>query len=199
MEQLAAANGLVVRQKKEWKEILTDLETRNKYVVTDPAGSDLFAAAEVGGSTLARLFLKNLRPFSMRVMTLNGNTTLELQRPFRFYFHELVVRDPRRGSVGSVKRRFSVLRRVYAVLDAGGSERFALYGPLLHPWTFEIRQGDKVVGRIVKKWTGIGKEAFTDADTFGVTFPPGIDTNMKATLLGAVFLIDFVHFEDSSG
>ena len=113
MEQLAAASGLIVRQKKEWKEILTDLETRNKYVVTDPAGADLYAAAEVGGSWLARLFLKNLRPFSMRVMTLNGNPTLELQRPFRFYFHEIVVSDPRHGPLGSIKRRFSLLRRVY--------------------------------------------------------------------------------------
>jgi uncharacterized protein YxjI len=199
MEQLAAANGLVVRQKKEWGEILTDFEQRNKYLVTDPAGSDLFAAVETGGSTLARLFLKNLRPFQMQLMTLNGNPTLELERPFRFYFHELIVADPKRGTLGSIKRRFSILRRVYSVLDASGREKFALYGPLLHPWTFEIRQGDKVVGRIVKKWTGIGKEMLTDADTFGVTFPPGCDTSTKATLLGAVFLIDFVHFEDKSG
>ena len=39
------------------------------------------------------------------------------------------------------------------------------------------------------------KESFTDADNFGVAFPANIDVNHKAILLGAVFLIDFVHFE----
>ena len=41
------------------------------------------------------------------------------------------------------------------------------------------------------------KESFTDADNFGITFPKGIDLSQKAVLLGAVFLIDFVHFENS--
>ena len=86
-----------------------------------------------------------------------------------------------------------------ALFDATGRETYQLYGPLLHPWTFEIRQGDKVVGRIVKKWTGIGKEALTDADTFGLTFPPGCTVTQKAVLLGAVLLLDFVHFENSNG
>ena len=30
---------------------------------------------------------------------------------------------------------------------------------------------------------------------FGITFPTELDLNMKGLLLGAVFLIDFVHFE----
>jgi len=40
------------------------------------------------------------------------------------------------------------------------------------------------------------KEGFTDADSFGVTFPADWDVELKALLLGAVFLIDFVHFEN---
>lgn len=39
------------------------------------------------------------------------------------------------------------------------------------------------------------KEAYTDADNFGVTFPLDLDVKMKATLLGAVFLLDFMFFE----
>jgi hypothetical protein len=43
------------------------------------------------------------------------------------------------------------------------------------------------------------KEAFTDADNFGVgvSFPLDLDVKVKATLLGAVFLIDFMFFEKS--
>ena len=35
------------------------------------------------------------------------------------------------------------------------------------------------------------------ADNFGVTFPADLDVTRKSLLLGAVFLIDFVHFERS--
>ena len=37
---------------------------------------------------------------------------------------------------------------------------------------------------------------FTDAQNFGVTFPIDLDVKMKATLLGATFLIDFMYFEN---
>ena len=42
---------------------------------------------------------------------------------------------------------------------------------------------------------GVVKEAFTDADNFSLTFPIDLDVKVKATLLGAVFLIDFMFFE----
>ena len=44
-------------------------------------------------------------------------------------------------------------------------------------------------GQIRKQWSGVVKEAFTDADNFGVTFPMDLDVKVKATMLGAVFLI----------
>ncbi len=53
------------------------------------------------------------------------------------------------------------------------------------------------VGMITKQWTGLVREGFTDADNFGVTFPVDLDVRMKAVLLGAVFLIDFMFFEKS--
>ena len=36
-----------------------------------------------------------------------------------------------------------------------------------------------------------------DADNFGVTFPPNASPEAKAILLGAVFLIDFMFFENN--
>jgi len=197
MDVIANAASLVVQQKKQWGEILAGFAQRNKYLVSDPAHGDLFAAVEEGGSMLARQFLRNIRPFEMRVVRLDGTPALHLRRPFTWYFHELEIRDAKTKLLGRVQRKFSWLRRVYAVQDATGREAYRLYGPAFHPWTFEIRTGDRTVGRIVKKWSGVAKEAFTTADNFGVTFPTGCSADVKATLLGAVFLIDFVHFERS--
>ena len=39
------------------------------------------------------------------------------------------------------------------------------------------------------------KEAFTDMDNFGITFPMDLDVRCKATLIGACFLIDYMFFE----
>ena len=49
--------------------------------------------------------------------------------------------------------------------------------------------GKTEVGKISKKWSGIMKEAFSDADNFGVQFPLDMDVRTKATLIGATFLI----------
>lgn len=56
---------------------------------------------------------------------------------------------------------------------------------------------DVEVGKISKEWSGLAKEAFTDADNFGIQFPEDLDVRMKAVCLGACFLIDFMFFEKS--
>ncbi|MFL2928006.1 MAG: phospholipid scramblase-related protein, partial [Opitutales bacterium] len=62
-------------------------------------------------------------------------------------------------------------------------------------WTFFIKNNGTEYGKITKKWSGLLKESFTEADNFGVVFPEEWDVKVKALFLGAVFLIDFVHFE----
>lgn len=196
MERLSSISGLVVSQQKEWGEILTGFETKNRYAISDVSGSRLYLAAEEAGSTLLRLFLKALRPFTIAVLTENGQVILRVIRPFRFYFHRADVVDSQGQTIGVIERRFSVLRRIYSVLDSSGEEVFQLFGPILHPWTFQIRNDGIEYGKITKKWSGLLKEGFTDADNFGVMFPAEWDVKLKALFLGAVFLIDFVHFEN---
>ncbi len=200
LENLAQANSLIIRQQKEWGEILTGFETKNKYDVMDHFSNPLLEAQEDGDSALTiitRFFLKALRPFTMHLFSPQGTGLFKLTRPFRFYFHELDVSQSNGAPLGKIKRRFALLRRIYSVVDRNGNETFELFGPLLHPWTFQIKRGGQELGKITKKWSGLVKESFTDADNFGIIFPNGIDISQKAVLLGAVFLIDFVHFENS--
>jgi len=196
MDGLSSTSSLVVSQQKEWGEILSGFETKNKYVVSDDSGRRLYLAAEEGGSALTRWFLKALRPFTIAVLADDGQVVLRVVRPFRFYFHRAEIVDSQGRLLGTIQRQFSMLRRIYSVLDASGQEAFQLFGPILHPWTFQIKAGEDEYGKITKKWSGIAKESFTDADNFGVTFPAEWDVRAKAIFLGAVFLIDFVHFEN---
>ena len=195
MDQLAVANTLVVSQKKEWGEIVTGFETKNRYVVLNELGNELYHAREEGGSLLARWFLKAFRPFTIVLTGADGVPALNAERPFRFYFHKLDVRAAGGKLLGTVEREFSWLHRLFRVSDGQGKEICRLHGPLFHPWTFLIRQNDREVGKITKKWSGLLKEGFTDTDNFAAVLPPGMSTEAKSVLLGAVFLIDFVYFE----
>ena len=196
MEKLKSISSVIVNQQKEWGEILSGFETKNKYVVSDMSGNRMYLAAEEAGSTLLRFFLKALRPFTLVVLTESNQVVLRVIRPFRFYFHRAEIVDSQGKSLGVIQKRFSLLRRIYSVLNSSGEEVFQLLGPILHPWTFNIKNNDVEYGKITKKWSGLLKEGFTDADNFGVVFPKEWDIKLKALFLGAVFLIDFVHFEN---
>ena len=196
MDELSVANTLVVSQKKEWGEIVSGFETKNRYVVLNELGNELYRAKEEGGSLLLRLFLKAFRPFTIVLTKGDGQPALRVERPFRFYFHEVDVREAGGKVLGTVVREFSWLHRLFRVSDAQDKEICRLYGPLFHPWTFEIRQNEREVGKITKKWSGLLKEGFTDTDNFAAVLPPGMSAEAKRVLLGAVFLIDFVYFEN---
>src|SRR5512143_3948330 len=87
---------LRVRQKKEWGEILTGIETRNKYQVVGENDEPLFFVGEVEGGlvqVLARMFLKAQRPFTLALKTPDGATLLMLKRPWRWWFAHLDVED----------------------------------------------------------------------------------------------------------
>ena len=196
MEQLQSVTSLAVKQKKEWGEIVSGFETKNKYVVMDQLGNELFYAVEVGGSFLLRSFLRGMRPFTMDILLSSGERVLQLRRPFRFILSHLDIYDRQGTKIGSLQQRFTILKRLYSVYGAEGQCMAQLVGPILHPWTFHVVRNGVEVGSIKKQWSGMGKEMFTDADNFSATFPPDFDEKQKSILLGAIFLIDFVHFEN---
>ncbi|MCG2725214.1 MAG: scramblase [Elusimicrobia bacterium] len=196
MEKLneAGTDSIFVRQKKEWGEILTGFETKNKYAVFNNLNQQIYWAAEQS-SFLARIFLKNWRPLTIHILSVAGHSVLKNTRPFKFYFHEMHISDSNGQHLGTIKRKFSVFTRKFIIEDNQGIELFKIHGPFFHPWTFNILKNDIEVGKILKKWSGMGKEIFTDADNFNITFPVGIDAKQKAVFLGALFLIDLLYFE----
>ena len=101
-----ALNGLVISQKKEWGEIVTGFETKNKYAIFDTAGNELYIAIEEDGSTLMRWFLKSLRPFEISIRTYDNHLVLKVVRPFRFYFHQLNIFNPQGELIGQYKGSF---------------------------------------------------------------------------------------------
>ena len=194
---------LTVRQRKRWLEILTSLDARNTYVVFDEQGNPVLEVQEQGngiGHFLKRIILGAFRPFTAKVEDLSGQRQLlELRRPFRFFFHRLEIVGPDGNLLGAIQRRWTWVRRKYTVEGPTGQEIATLFGPILRPWTFEVQLpgSDLEVGLVQKKWSGLLKEAFTEADNFWVQFASVTDPALRALLFAATVLIDVVHFERS--
>ena len=197
MKELTESREVLVRQKKEMFEAFTGLETQNRYEVFPESGNPLYAA-EVGTGFLSRNFLKQMRPFEVLIADAAQNVRLKVNRPFRMFFHEVSVSDSAGVHLGRVVKRFTFFNRRYEVKDANDRTLYELKGPFFKPWTFRIENALGQTGVITKKWSGFFKEAMTDADNFGLKLDKDVPVEQKAVLLGAVFLIDFVHFENNT-
>ncbi len=134
----------------------------------------------------------------MTIYDTRRDVLLQLRRPFRFFFSLLNVQNKEGSSLGHIERKLAIFSKQYCVYNEEGQEVYEIYGPFIRPWTFEIKQEGRVVGKITKKWSGLLKETFSDADNFGIEFPKKASCAEKVLLLGAVFLIDFCHFENKN-
>ena len=193
---------LTVRQRKKWAEILLSFEMKNQYDVFQ-GGAAVLRVAEQGegvGAFFRRVVLGPMRPFEAHVVDAQtGAVLLKLRRPWRWVFHRLEVFSGDDQPLGAVEKRWSWVRRIYSILGPNGQQVGDIFGPFLRPWTFEVRNPGGVIGSIQKKWSGLGKEMFTDADNFGVDLQMISDPMLKVLVFAATVLVDIVHFERSKG
>lgn len=195
---LVHAPSLVVQQRKEMLEVFTDFETANRYTIADPSGQTVMHAAETGSGGMAfitRSFLKTKRPFTMQLVDPTGRLVFTLQRPWNWFFSELHVHDESGQKLGWIDQRWAFFARKFTIYGPANEELAELHGPFFRPWTFRINVGGAEVGAIKKQWSGLLKEAFTDADTFGLELGPSMNPQLRALVLAATFLIDFLYFE----
>lgn len=210
LEYLTLVDQLLVKQKVELLEAIVGYETNNKYVVRNSMGQQVFYMVE-DSSCCDRQFCGSARPFEMKVLDNNQQEVMHFHRPFACdnclpcCLQELEVSAPPGNVVGFVKQDWTWCYPNYTLYAADKTTPILkIKGPFCttsccgEDIEFEVVSltGDQKVGSIKKQWAGLLKEAFTDADPFGITFPLDLDVRAKATLLGALMLIDFVHFED---
>jgi uncharacterized protein YxjI len=198
-QRFADLQTLTVKQRKNWWELLINLEAKNRYVVLGNRMGAAFEVEEQGegfAALLKRVFLGTARPFTAYVTDARRDTlAMRLHRRWRWFFPYLDVHDGEDNPVASLEAQWAWFQRRYMVRDAQGTVLGEVVGPFFKPWTFELTVGGQVIGHIKKKWSGLFKEAFTDADNFEVEFVAEVDPRWKALALAAAVLIDVVHFE----
>ena len=195
IRDLAQDGQLVVKQRVELLEAITDIETKNRYEVLRPDGEPVLWAYEESGF-LSRLILRSRRPLTLHIADLDGQDILVASRGFYWFFPNLTVEDGDGRPVGAIRRKFGLLKRRIAIEDARGEAIVEVTGTVFRAYTFFIKRRDQEIGRITKQWSGFGREMFTDADTFLIEFPIDHgDDDFQSLVLATAFAVDLDFFE----
>jgi len=62
----------------------------------------------------------------------------------------------------------------------------------------KIGKEEEVIGCIHKRWGGVLRELFTDADTFDIQFPANAEAKDRMLLIAAVYLLDDLFFSSNN-
>ncbi|XP_045150969.1 phospholipid scramblase 1 [Echinops telfairi] len=212
LEYLCQIDQLLIHQQVELLEVLTGFETNNKYEIKNSLGQRVYFAVE-DTDCCTRNCCGPGRPFTMKILDNMGREVMMLERPLRCSscccpccLQEIEIQAPPGVPVGYVIQTWHPCLPKFTIQNEKREEVLKIAGPCVvcsccGDVDFEIKSLDEesVVGKLSKHWTGFVKEAFTDADNFGIQFPLDLDVKMKAVMLGACFLIDFMFFEKSGG
>ncbi|XP_062845295.1 phospholipid scramblase 1-like [Trichomycterus rosablanca] len=199
---------ILVHQKLELLEVLLGCEMNNRYEIKNSVGQQIFSAVEQN-DCCTRNFCGPSRSFTLRISDNNGQEVIQLAKPFRCTScccpccqQEMEIQSPPGNPIGYVVQKWHPCLPKLSVLGASRELLLSIEGPVCvvsccGDVDFQVIGSDgSVIGQISKQWSGLCKESLTDADNFGLTFPMDLDVKMKAVLLGACFLIDFMFFEN---
>lgn len=217
LEYLAQLDQVLVHQQIELAEVFLNMEFQNKYVIKNSVGQQVYFAREESELCM-RLFCGSKRGFVFHITDNLGQEVIRVVREFKCFAGccwcangdshcslFVAVESPPGNVIGYVRQTQSWISPRFDVLTA--DKECAL--KIQAHWCrcqgicctddidFNVLTNDlqNQVGKVSKQWGGWVREAFTKADNFGVQFPTDLDVKIKATLLAATFLIDFMFFE----
>uniref|UniRef100_A0A8C1MF35 Phospholipid scramblase n=1 Tax=Cyprinus carpio TaxID=7962 RepID=A0A8C1MF35_CYPCA len=181
-------------------------ETNNQYEIKNSMGQKIFHAKETT-DCCTRNICGPVRSFDLQIKDNFDQEVIHLIRPYRCSsccfpccLQEMEVQAPPGNTIGYIKQDWHMFKPKFSLYDMSKTKALSIEGPLCAisccgDVDFDVTSKDgHSVGRISKQWTGL-----TDTDNFGINFPMDLDVRMKAVLLGASFLIDFMFFEQTGG
>lgn len=209
LQRLNDSKKLDLDQRFQIVEILTGWLRENKFYIWQDANKAPFYGREES-SCLCRQFCGNRREFQFGVKDGSGNVLLQVERPFNcsmlcgsLFPDSLVIKLGNQSILGYVKEKVNIVPH-FAIMNAQGQTIFELKARLI-PYVFH--SGDRVqfkvidcatkktVGKIIKHWGGCCQEWFTSHDKYTIEFGDNWPAEVKALLLGTLFLINMRHYE----
>ena len=197
---LLQTQNVIVYQRAEFAELF-GFETRNKYEIFNDQKIRIgFCAEQQKGllGFLFRQFLGHWRSFEVHFFNEQRQEVFRSVHPFRFFFQEFEVIDSTNNmSLGRIQQRFGIVRKKFDVHGVGGQLLFEMRSGFFQFWTFPFFSVNGIERAVVKKkWSGLLKEMFLDADNFIIEYEdPKLTQSERLLILAASVFTDLQYFE----
>ena len=222
LEYLSELNGLIIHQQHDFSEMFSDIENANVYHIYNNHMQLCYKAAETS-NFCARQCFGSRRQFTIHIKENNCREVIRIHRKQAIlgFDEEITVTS------GSTNELFGVIKSkkdvgfcnkglfgrgcckypIYNLYDSKGMLIFELRGPE-GGWCETCCQRDveypfmnllgQKVGGVTKVYEGYKRDKHINGDKYGLHFPENLCVKLKASLLGAVFLMDFLYYESKS-
>ena len=132
-------------------------------------------------------------PFRMDFLSPAGETVMSIKRGRTFLASRVKVLDGSGKQIGNFKQKFFSAGGKFEVKDLAKNKIFEVNGSLISR-EYNITRGDTGLASVTRKWEGLGKELFIDADNYVLTISDQVpkDDPVRPMLLAAVLCIDMV-------
>ncbi|KAJ7324811.1 hypothetical protein JRQ81_017831 [Phrynocephalus forsythii] len=210
LEYLTQLDQIIVEQQMDLLEALSRYETLNRYEIKNSQGHRVYFAAEENDEYSLQCH-GTLRGFVIKLFDSTNQPVMQFSRecqcsicccPCICCLQELEVQAPLGTVIGYVKQTFHPCLPKFDLQNENRKSLLKLEGPCVpcqcyQDVHFEVKtlHESPAIGIITKQWTGMAREALGSASLFGIQFPLDLDVKMKALMLGACILLDYMFFD----
>jgi uncharacterized protein YxjI len=183
------------------KERVALLKLTDTYDILDPQTGSVIAVAkeepEPWAKWLRLIVKKGLMPTVVNVYEgVNPQPVLSIRRGVAFFRPKVTVTVSGGQPAGHFVAKAFSLGGAFRMFDSQETEIGSVKGDW-KGWNFTMSTpSGQELGRVTKKWAGLGKEFFTTADTYVIAISEGAGRpNIAPLLLAAGLAIDTVYKE----
>jgi len=171
----------------------------NGYKVYDGSNNEIGFIKEILPASrllLSIIVSKQNLPMTLEVHNTEGKTIASLTRGFTFFWPTIKVLDENGTQVASIKHKLG-LKPKFELLDMSGNKMATIKGDWI-AWDFNITDtNENKIGTISKKFNGLVKELFTDADKYVVNIDPSVTNEaQRIAIASTAAAIDMILKEE---
>lgn len=136
---------------------------------------------------------KTSTPFHIEIKTLKGEKVLTIKKGVSFFLSTVNVFDENEKLIGKFKQKLFSLKGRFDVFDAMDNHMCSLKSELIS-WDYQFIKNDVELALISKKWSGLKKELFTNADNYMLKINEQVPNNdsIRMLIMAAVMCIDMI-------
>jgi len=204
LDFLIGVASILIQQTVELGDMMSSLESENRYIMKVPGGETLYMATELS-SPLQRLMCGAKRGCTISMADHTRQEALTLTRRMAFAsccfpcrLQEMQVLAPPGEYLGRIVQVWTMNTPLYLIKDNNDELLFLIEGPAISACCgkldveFKILSGDSMTqqGTISHRW-----EETAANFIMKVTFPTmAADPKVKALVIGAAFLLEYTYF-----